>query len=98
MHILEAKSREQNPEVQQARACSVLQDLPVPSPEDHWQKMLRLCSFLHRSLQFLNCACVYHFDFSAFQQQRCIPVDIFGWRVTNINTSKTTVIASMTAC
>lgn len=40
MHTLEAKLREQNPEVQQARACSVFQDPPVPSPEDHWPKML----------------------------------------------------------
>lgn len=78
MHILEAKLREQNPEVQQARACSVLQDLPVPSPEDHRPKMLHLCSFLPRSLQVLNSACVYHFGFSAFQLQLCKPVDIFG--------------------
>jgi len=46
MHILKAKLREQNPEVQQARACLVFQDLPVLSPELHWLKMLHLCSFL----------------------------------------------------
>lgn len=78
MHILQAKLREQNPEVQQARACSVFQDLPVPSPEVHWLKMLHLCGSLLRSLQVLNSACVHHFDFFAFQQQLCKPVDIFG--------------------
>lgn len=98
MHILKAKLREQNPEVQQARACSVFQDLPVLSPEVHWLKMLPLRSFLLQSLRFLNSDCVHHFDFSAFQLQLCKPVYIFGERFTNINTWKTTVMISMTAC
>lgn len=98
MHILKAKLREQNPEVQQARACLVSQDLPVLSPEVHWLKMLHLCSFLLQDLQFLNSDCVHPFDSSAFQLQLCKPVYIFGERFTNINTWKTIVIISMTAC
>lgn len=98
MHILKAKLREQNPEAQQARACLVFQGLPVLSPEVHWLKMLHLCSFLLQSFQFLNSDCVHHFDFSAFQLQLCKPVYIFGDRFRNINTWKTTVIISMTAC
>lgn len=96
MHILKGELREQNPEVQQARACLVSQDLPALSPEVHWLKMLNLGSFLLQSLQFLSSDCVHHFVFSAFQLQLCKPVYIFGERFTNINTWKTTVIISMT--
>lgn len=85
MHILKGELREQNPEVQQARACLVSQDLPALSPEVHWLKMLNLGSFLLQSLQFLSSDCVHHFVFSAFQLQLCKPVYIFGERFTNIN-------------
>lgn len=98
MHILRAKLTEQNPEVQQARACLVFRDLPVPSPEVHWLKMLYLCNFLPQNLKFLNSDCVYQFDFSAFQLQLCKPVYIFEDRFVNINTWERTAIISMTAC
>lgn len=98
MHILKAKLREQNPEVQQARACLVFRDLPVPSPEVHWLKMLHLCNFLLQNLQFLNSDCVHRFDFSAFQLQLCKPVYIFGERFVNINPWERTAIISTTAC
>lgn len=88
MHILKAKLREQNPEVQKARACLVFQDLPVLSPEVHWLKMLHLCSFLLQSFQLLNSDCVHHSDFSAFQQQLCKPVYIFGERFTILTLGK----------
>lgn len=74
MHILKAKLREQNPEVQQARVCLEFQDLPVLSPEAHWLKMMHLCSFLPQILYFLKSDFVHHLHFFAFQLQLCKPV------------------------